>query len=68
MVAPRVRRVLTASSTITGPKDIPPAPIRQILGPVAVVLRRLRAHRLLRLAVPPRRYAAGAVTSSIHAR
>ena len=37
MVAPRTRRVLMASSTMTGPKDIPPAPIRQIFGPCSRV-------------------------------
>ena len=36
IVAPRIRRLLTASRTITGPKDIPPAPIRQMFGPCSL--------------------------------
>jgi hypothetical protein len=38
IVAPRVRRVLMASRAMTGPKEIPPAPIRQMRGPWPVLV------------------------------
>ncbi len=67
MVAPRVRRVLMASSTITGPNDIPPAPIRQILGPGPCSSGSCSSVLRLGSGIDPM-VPAGPVTESIHAR